>query len=263
MVPGGSIWAFGDTFKGSRSADGKPHFAGGAISCSIAFHGKHTQTYPPALRYLSSSSGIAISPFEILPDERPVSRHRICPLGGIYVHGQYYLFYSLIDLFGNKIWDFRSVGSGLGRSKTALGSYERLQPRGHWRFPAAPTQVLEADGWLYLFSMEKFKTTVSKAKVWQAVLKHGTAPYSFRQGVSLARARPGRIEDPKEYQFYAGPGPDFLTRRDAGVCLVSNVFGQVSVAWNPYLKKYVMASSSDPGHPRQICLREAEAPYGP
>ena len=36
VVPGGAIWAYGDTFKGSRSADGTPHFAGGSISTAIA-----------------------------------------------------------------------------------------------------------------------------------------------------------------------------------------------------------------------------------
>jgi hypothetical protein len=47
------------------------------------------------------------------------------------------------------------------------------------------------------------------------------------------------------------------------VCLVSNVPGQVSVAWNPYLKKYVMASSSDFSRPRKIRFFLADAPCGP
>ena len=55
-VPGGAIWAFGDTFKGSRSADGTPHFAGGAISCAIAFLGAKAPDYPPAFDYLVSSN---------------------------------------------------------------------------------------------------------------------------------------------------------------------------------------------------------------
>ena len=77
---------------------------------------------------------------DFLPDERPTDRYRIWPLGGIHVNGQCYLFYSLIEVFGNGQWDFRGVGSGLGRSKVALGHYERLQPHGNWRFPVEPTQ---------------------------------------------------------------------------------------------------------------------------
>jgi len=241
-VPGGALWAFGDTFKGSRSAAGVPHFAGGAISCSIAFLGQKHKAYPPAFQYLVSSNGEAVSPFEFLPAEKPVERYRIWPLGGIYLNSRYYLYYSLIEVFGPGSWDFRGIGSGLSRATNALGAYTRLRPHGHWHFPVAPTQVLEADGWLYLYSIEEF---------------------SGRQGVGLARVRPEKIESPDAYEFYAGPGPEFSPQKAAAVCLVSNVPGQVSVAWNAYLQKYVMASSSDFSRPREIRLLTGDAPAGP
>ncbi len=240
-VPGGAIWAFGDTFKGSRSADGTPHFAGGAVSCSIAFLGEQATSYPPAFTYLVSSNGEAVSPFAYFPDET-AKRHRIWPLGGIHVNGQYYLFYSLIEIFGQGQWDFRGVGSGLGRSKVALGPYERLCPHGAWRFPVGATQVLEAEGWIYLYEIKDYK---------------------WNQGVALARVRPEKIEDPEAYEFYTGLGPKFSSRKAAATILVKNVPGQVSVAWNPYLAKYVMASSSGFDHPREIRLLVADAPYGP
>ena len=242
VLPGGAVWAFGDSFKGSRSADGKPHFAGGAISCAIAFLADNARKYPPAFNYLVSSNGDAVSPFDFLPNERPVERYRIWPLGGIHVNGQYYLFYSLIEVFGNGQWDFRGVGSGLGRCATALSHYERLQPHGDWRFPVEPTQVIEADGWLYLFGIQEFKG---------------------KQGVTLARVSPEKIEEPDAYEFYAGAGPKFAARKKATARLVANIPGQVSVAWNPYLQKYVMASSSDFAHPREIRFLVADAPYGP
>jgi hypothetical protein len=241
-VPGGAIWAFGDTFKGSRSADGTPHFAGGAVSCSIAFLGGIARNYPPAFNYLVSSNGDVVSPFEYLPNEQPVEHYRIWPGGGIHVNGQYYLFYSLIEVFGKGQWDFRGIDSGLGRSTMALGPYERLQPHGDWRFPIAPSQVVEADGWLYLFEIREFRG---------------------KQGVVLARVRPEKIEDPDAYEFHTGAGREFSSRKDAAALLVKNVPGQVSVAWNSYLKKYVMASSSDFDHPREIRFLVADAPYGP
>jgi len=239
-VPGGAIWAFGDTFKGSRSADGVPHYAGGAESCTIAFLPTNSPPYPPALNYLVSTNG-AVSPFAYFPDE-PRKRYRIWPLGGVYLKGQSYLYYSLIEIFGTGSWDFRGVGSGLARSATPLGPYERLQPHGDWHFPIEPTQVLEADGWLYLYGIKELKG---------------------KQGVILARVRPEKIEDPDAYEFYAGAGPQFSPRKDDASILVTNVPGQVSVAWNPYLQKYVMASSSDFFHPREIRFHVAGAPYGP
>ncbi len=241
-VPGGAIWAFGDTFRGSRSAEGKPQYAGGAFSPAIAFLADTAKVYPPMFNFLVSSNGVGIPAINFLPDEKPVERYRIWPLGGIHVNGQFYLFYSLIEVFGNGQWDFRGVGSGLGRSTVPLGTYERLRPHGDWRFPVDPTQVIEADGWLYLFGIKEFKGN---------------------QGVALARVRPEKIEDPEAYEFYTGTGPEFSSPKEAAALLVANVPGQVSVAWNPYLEKYVMASSSDFNHPREIRFHLAEAPYGP
>ncbi len=242
VVPGGAIWVFGDTFRGSRSAEGAPQYAGGAFSPAIAFLADTAKPYPPMFNFLVSSNGGGIPAIDFLPDEKPVERYRIWPLGGIHVNGQFYLFYSLIEVFGGGQWDFRGVGSGLGRSSVALGTYERLRPHGDWRFPVDPTQVIEADGWLYLFGIKEFKG---------------------KQGVTLARVRPEKIEDPAGYEFYAGAGQAFSPRKEAAAVLVKNVPGQVSVAWNPYLKKYVMASSSDFDHPREIRFHIADAPYGP
>jgi hypothetical protein len=240
-VPGGTIWAFGDTFKGSRSADGTPHFAGGAVSCSIALLGQNEKSYPPALSYLVSSNRIVVSPFKFLPNE-PAERFRIWPLGGITVKSNFYLFYYLIEITGKGQWDFHAVGSGLGRAQMALGPYERLQPHGDWRFPVAPSQGLESGGWLYLFEIRN----VGK-----------------RQGAFLGRVRPEQIEDPGAYEFYTGVGPKFSSRPEDSSVLLSNVPGQVAVVWNNYLQKYLLASSSDFGRPREIRLHVADAPYGP
>jgi hypothetical protein len=240
-IPGGGLWAFGDTFKGSRSADLTPHYAGGAVSCSIASLGQDARHYPPTFDYLVSSNSGVVSPFNYFTNESPV-RYRIWPGAGIYVNGRYYLFYSLIEIYGSGTWDFRSVGSGLARSSVALGSYERLQPQGNWRFPVEPSCIIAADGWLYLYQVGE---------------AHG------KQGTLVARVRPEKIEDPTAYEFYTGLGPQFSSRKDAASLLVKNTPGQVSVAWNAYLHKYVMASSSDFSHPRRIRFLVADAPCGP
>lgn len=241
-VPGGAIWAFGDTFRGARSARGTPHYAGGAFAPAIAFLADQASPYPPAFNFLTSSNGVGAPAIDFLPDERPAERYRLWPLGGIYLNGQCYLYYSLIEVFGNGAFDFRCVGSGLARSKVPLGHYERLQPQGNWRFPVEPTQIIEADGWLYLYGIKEFKG---------------------QQGATLARVRPEKIEDPEAYEFYSGAGPVFSSKQETAAVLVTNVPGQVAVAWNPYLKKYVLASASDFNHPREICLQVADAPVGP
>ncbi len=241
VVPGGAIWTFGDTFKGSRSADGTPHYSGGAVSCSIAFLAENAQSYPPAFAYFVSSTGEVVSPFELYPDES-LERHRIWPLGGIYVNDHYYLYYSLIEIVGEGSWDFRRINSGLARSNVGLGRYDRLRPSDDWRFPVEPSQVFEIEGWIYLFEIKEIKG---------------------KQGAALSRVRPEKIEDPHSYKFYTGVGPKFSPQKESSSIIVENVPGQVSVAWNEYLKKYVMAASSDFRNPLEIRFHVADALYGP
>jgi hypothetical protein len=238
-VPGGALWAFGDTFRGTRSTDGAPHFQGGAVSCSIALLKANATGFPPAFDFFVSRDGSVASPFEYFPDES-AERNRIWPLGGAWVNGRFYLYYSMIEVFGSGSWDFRGVGTGLARSDAALGKYERLRPGGQWRFPVEPSQILETEGWLYLF---------------------GIGDVGGRKCVTLARVRPPWIERPESYEFFNGE--EFSGRRESAAALVEDISGQVSVAWNDYLGKYVMATSSDVSNPRDIFLRVADTPTGP
>ena len=173
--------------KARRSADGTPHYAGGAESCTIAFLPTNSAPYPPAFNYLVSTNG-AISPFTYFPDEPP-KRYRLWPLGGIYLNGQSYLYYSRIEIFGTGTWDFRGAGGGLARSSAPLGPYERLQPHGDWHFPIEPTQVLEANGWLYLYDIKELKG---------------------KQGVILARVRPEKNRRSGRLRILHRPRPAIL-----------------------------------------------------
>ena len=240
-VPGGSVWAFGDTFLGSRGSDGKLQYSG-AKSCTLAFLKDGAQPFPPALEYRTDAMGIAETPFEFLPGES-WERNRIWPGGGIHLDGRFYLYYALIELTdGEPPWNFRAVGHGLARSDSPLGHYKRLQPGGNWRFPIATSRVLLAGEWIYLYEAGEI---------------------AGRRGVVLARVRPSRIEEPRGYEFYAGPGPRFTPHREEARLLVEDVYGQVSVAWNRFLGQYVMACSSDFSWPREIVFRTSQAPYGP
>lgn len=201
-VPGGAIWAFGDTFKGSRGADGTPHFSGGAVSCSIAFLKEDAKSHPPAFTYLMSGSNGAASPFEFFPDES-WARNRIWPLGGIQINGHCYLYYSLIEIFGKGQWDFRGVGSGLARSEVALGHYERLQPGGDWRFPIGPSQALESEGWIIYSRSMKF--VGSRALPWP-----GCARRKSRSPVPMSSTlAPARNSRPKKrpHPLWSGTSP--------------------------------------------------------
>ena len=240
-VPGGTLWWFGDTFRGTRDREGKPHFAGGAVSCSVAFLDENTKAVPPVLDFFSSRDNQVSQAITFLPGES-WEHHRIWPLGGIYVNGVSYVYYSLIELTGEGTWGFRGAGSGLSRSAQPLGVYKRVETEAGWKFPVAPSAVVMAGGWVYLFDVEK---------------RRG------QHGIWLSRVRPKDIESPKAYEFYVGPGPEWSRNKDREVLLMKNIYGQASVAWNEYLKRYVLASSSDFFRPREIRFHTAEEPFGP
>ncbi|HNS20615.1 MAG TPA: hypothetical protein PKH24_08955 [Sedimentisphaerales bacterium] len=44
---------------------------------------------------------------------------------------------------------------------------------------------------------------------------------------------------------------------------LKDVYGQTSVVWNEYLRKYVLAASSNMFHPREIWFLTADKPFGP
>jgi hypothetical protein len=240
-VPGGTAWVFGDTFLGFRDSEGEPHYTGG-ISCSIALLKEGAAPFPPALEYWVDERGMAKSPFELLPGESE-EKNRIWPLGGVHLDGRSYIYYSLIEITDDEPpWNFRGVGAGLARSESPIGRYERLRPGGDWRFPIAPIQVLHVGEWLYLYEAGEIEG---------------------RKGVILARVPASRIEEPSAYEFFTGLGPTFSPHRDDARLLVEDVYGQVSIAWDEYLGKYLMACASDFFRPHEILFRIADEPWGP
>ena len=240
-TPGGSLWTFGDTFLGSRDENGTPHFKGGGIFCSIAFlPKKDEQSFPPALRYKTGPDGAAVSPLSLLPGEKP-GHDMIWPLAGVYANGKYYLYYTRVHKTGGGMWDFREVGSGLAECEKPLGEYRRLRPGGDWRFPVAPTQVLKAGPWLYLYE----------------IVVRGD-----ERGAGLARVKAAEIGSPAAYEYYHLPDESFRKEKSAQSILVPAA-GQVSAAFDPYCQCWLMATSSDLFHPRRISLYRAPAPEGP
>ncbi len=238
-VPGGTVWAFGDTFLGKRDSRGIPHFKGGGIFCSIAFLPENDQLFPPALCYKIDSSGIASSPLSLLSGEKK-GIYSLWPLSGIYTDNRYYIYYCVIKKTGDGAWDFQDTGAGLAESREPLGQYERLRPNGNWKFPVAPTQVVKAGQWLYLYEIIK---------------RDG------EMGAALARVKANAIGSPDSYEYYDRERKNFSKNKLAQSILVPAA-GQVSVAFNPYCRGWLMATSSDLFNPRRISLYLAPSPEG-
>lgn len=239
-VYGGALWAFGDTFLGQPQAGSPPQNSQirGATGTTIAFLPAGETNLPPALRYFTGPDGIATNPLSLFPEE-PAATNRMWPLGIIGLGPRTYLFYSMIEKTdGPGPWNFRSIGGGLALADEPLGDYTRLRPGGHWKFPIEPIQIVHEGHWLYLFEVS------------------GTP-----KGLIVARVSENQIEDPPAYEFLTDNG--WSTNRAAAKVILREAYGQVSIIRNPARDNYLMATSSDIFHPREIQLRESANLAGP
>ena len=226
-VPGGALWLFGDTFTTT-----------GMVGTTVAFLPAAKTNLPPALEYFVNPNGVAENPLALFPGESAAT-NRMWPLGGVTVGARIYLFYSMIEQTpGPGPWNFRSLGGGLAVTEKPLQNFTRLRPGGAWKFPLEPIQVLREGEFLYLYEIS------GKPK-----------------GLVIARVPSAQIENPAAYEFFTGKR--WSPQRTNAAVILREAYGQVSVVWQPDQRRYLMATSSDFFHPREIQLRTAEQPEGP
>jgi hypothetical protein len=239
-VKGGTLWAFGDTFYGQSQPGQPPQNSQirGATGTTIAFLPADKTNLPPALQYLTGPEGTATNPLSLFPEE-PADTNRMWPLGIIGLGPRTYLFYSMIQKTdGPGPWNFRSIGCGLAFSDQPLSTYTRVRPNGHWKFPIEPIQLVQEGDWVYLFEISG-------------------AP----KGMIIARVGVNQIENPAAYEFFTSQG--WSTNRTGVKVILREAYGQVSIIRNPARNNYLMATSSDFSHPREIQLRESAQLEGP
>lgn len=239
-IPGGSLWLFGDTFYGQPNPSQPPQNSQirGAHWATLAQLPADAANLPPALNYVTTPNNTPLNPLTLLPGEDPKHR-RIWPAGGIHLNGRTYLYYSLVattDAPGP--WNFQDVGGGLAVTTNLATAFTRLQPSGNWQFPVEPIQVLSESNTLYLCEVS-------------------TKP----RGLIIARTSTDQIENPTTYQFFNGHG--WSPRHADARVVLREAAGQVSIIKSAITGEYLIATSSDFFHPREIQLRRAKQLTGP
>lgn len=239
-VAGGTMWLFGDTFVGQSQPDQPPHRSQitGMIGTTTAFLPNGRTNLPPQLDYFVGTNGVAVNPLALFPEES-AETNRMWPLGGIRLGPRIYLYYSMIEKTTNQSpWNFRSVGGGLAVASEPLQPFDRLRPEGRWKFPLEPILVIQETNQLYLFEIS-----------------------GEPKGLIVARVAADQIEKPSTYEFFTGNG--WSANRARVKVILREAYGQVSVVWLPARQCYLMATSSDFFHPREIQLRQSRGLEGP
>lgn len=236
---GSALWTFGDTWLGRDM--NKPD--GGASSSALRVS---VTNGVPTAKYLVRADGRAEF---LLPLEAPESwdHHRIWPAAGVQVGGISYLYFNRIRLGGGTgSFDFKGAGIGLAEATGNSWAFQRVvQPDSQPPLPVLPHSIVAwDDGYLYLYSITEAKKGES--------------------AVALSRVAVARIREAAAYEFWTGKGSEFSSSPEDAAPLVRDVWGQVSVAWNPFLKRLVMLHVGGLfREPRSVFLRTAESPAGP
>jgi len=135
---------------------------------------------------------------------------------------------------------------------------------GHW--------TLHRSGWAYSDN-NGWQWTQPSDAIWEgdthfgqvALVRHGEYVYVFgihggrNSGVALARVRPDGILDMGAYRYWNGKG--WVPELGAAIEVASAPVGELSVAWNNYLNRWIMTYLDEDQH--AIVIREAKHLTGP
>ncbi|MEV6967229.1 DUF4185 domain-containing protein [Hamadaea sp. NPDC051192] len=169
----------------------------------------------------------------------------VIPTYGFAVGKTFYLYYMSVRHWGDPgRWDANHAG--LARSTDGGQNWTRLDavtwPGDSGFIQVSVTHVLE-DG-------------VDQLYFW-------AIPAGRFGGVRLMRVPAAQVEQLSAYRYYAGAGstgPIWAADRDQAVLVVDDTVGELSVAYNSYLDRWIMMYLREGDG---VVLREGVTPWGP
>ena len=176
------------------------------------------------------------------------------PTAGIAIGGTQYVNYMSVRAWGPPShWDTNysatAVSRDNGRTWFTPQSSIRVNVGVDVPLPAGWPSVSAANP---LFQQSAYLKGVGDEAGW--IYQYGTPSGRFGSA-HIARFRPGDITEPSRHEYWTGTR---WARGARPAPIVRGPVTELSVAWSPYLRKYVMLDS-----PRGVLLRTADRPQGP
>jgi hypothetical protein len=263
---GETLWFFGDTLVGKRNPGESLWYPGGVATGhrDMSGHGPIERMINNTglllgegtgreglknFRYVCGGNGLLRALIPLEPGEDP-DWVRIWCLHGVALGDKVYLYYIKVRMLESGPFpvNFEVAGSGL-----AVGTKDSLV----FSRVAAPN-----DGLFWKAGQPQFGS---------AVLRDGPGGYVYLYGVvqgadwvqrcSVARVRPGEIEKISEYEYYAGPGKQWIDQAGKAAPLFTGAPNELSVSYNAYLGSYLAVHSLDLSG--DIVGRTSPSPWGP
>lgn len=168
------------------------------------------------------------------------------PTHGVSANGNLYLYYMSVNHWGEPgRWDANY--SSVARSSDRGNTWEMLD---HLKWPGdshfiqvSPYKVPSGDG--------------NDIYFW-------AVPSGRYGGVKLMKVKEADIEKLEAYEYYTGSDdsgkPLWSNRLEDAALVVDDTVGELSVIWNPYLERWIMAYLKEGGG---VVMREGLTPWGP
>jgi hypothetical protein len=235
-----TYFLFGDTFGRrplSQTGAGGENWRSNTMAWSTTSDPAHGVTFDG---WITDATGTAK---ELLSSrKRDNDEVTVIPTNGVAVNGALYIFYMSVCHWGEPgYWDCN--GSGIAKSTDEERTWQKL---------ARPT-------W-------PGKSNFIQVAIWKdnGELLIWGIPSGRHGGAALMKVPERKIENAGSYRYFAGMhdgAPAWSAdMRDAAV-IVDLPVAELSVAWNPYLGRWIMTYLNESSHNLEI--REGMQPWGP
>lgn len=237
----GKTWfVFGDTF-GTRTPGMTGGGGGDLRSNTLAYTTDKDPTNGITLDgYVVDGTGSAK---ELLPAKQVDNVEiTVIPTYGFAANGAMYLDYMSVKHWGSAT-EWETNYSGLAKSTDGGETWTKLAaPRWPGNSNFIQVSVAKVDGDLYFWGVT-----------------HGRLG-----GVQLMKVRERDVEKQGAYRYFTGLSakgvPQWGSDMHAAKTIVDDTVGELSIAWNTYLDRWLMTYTHDGGG---ASIREAAAPWGP
>ena len=248
LADGRTLWLLNNIWTGERKPGGQVSVWG--IIDGAAALSRSTVPYAQAgsLSCVSDESGW---PVPLLSgDLKEYSQVRkFWPRAGFCTGGKCFVFYSIMNNYGQEPYDYFRVGQGVAWSREPSGPYTKARRDGRYALwndlePAFGSALWpDADGWLYVYGRSM------------------SSPGSY--AAALARVRPADAASPDKYYYYALETSSAAWTRDLAEAspVAEDVPEEFSVSYNARLKSYLLVYYDE--RDAAVKARLAPDPWGP
>jgi hypothetical protein len=184
---------------------------------------------------------------ELIPSKKlDYDEMTIIPTYGLSANGAMYLYFMSVNHWGNP-GEWNANYSGV--AKSADGGE-------HWEI----VEGLQWPGDSGFIQVSPFKVGDGE----EAEIYFWTIPSGRFGGVKLMKVKEANLEDLSSYEYFAGEDeqgkPQWSKDRDQAALVVDDTVGELSVIWNPGLKRWLMTYLREG---QGVVLREGLTPWGP